>query len=157
MKTVYWGIGSGSCGRMRPESIGLGQMEDHIFGRKKGTTFCQDYHPCNIMKVVCLSTFLTVWSVTESGEVFLIKWMASTALSSLQLVVWWIMVSGWYADNIMSKIPVSLVRAFQKCNMKSLSLLETKLFGRPFSQYQLSKMISAISSAEESVLVGMRW
>ena len=26
---------------MRPESIGLGQMEDQIFGRKRGTTFNQ--------------------------------------------------------------------------------------------------------------------
>ena len=60
MKTVYWGIGRGYCGQMGPESIGLGQMEDHIFGKKGGTTFCQDYRPCNIMKVVCLSAFLTV-------------------------------------------------------------------------------------------------
>ena len=52
--------------------------------------FCQDYHPYNIMKVVCLSAFLTVGSVMGSGKVFLIKWVASTALSSLQLVVWWI-------------------------------------------------------------------
>ena len=52
--------------------------------------FCQDYHPCNIMKVVCLSEFLTVWSMTGSGKVFLMKWVASTALPSLQLVVWWI-------------------------------------------------------------------
>ena len=43
---------------MEPESIGLGEMEDHISGRKRGTTFCQDYHPYNIMKVVCLSAFL---------------------------------------------------------------------------------------------------
>ena len=52
--------------------------------------FCQDYHLYNIMKVVCLNEFLAVWSVTGSGKVFLIKWVASTALSSLQLVVWWI-------------------------------------------------------------------
>ena len=42
------------------------------------------------MKVVCLSAFLTVWSVMGSGKVFLIKWVGSIALSSLQLVVWWI-------------------------------------------------------------------
>ena len=42
------------------------------------------------MKVVCLSAFLTVWSVMGSGKVFLIKCVGSTALSSLQLVVWWI-------------------------------------------------------------------
>ena len=53
-----------------------------------GTTFCWDYHPYNIMKVVCLNAFLTVGSVMGSGKVFLIKWVASTALSSLQLVVW---------------------------------------------------------------------
>ena len=53
-----------------------------------GTTFCWDYHPYNIMKVVCLSAFMTVGSVMGSGKVFLIKWVASTALSSLQLVVW---------------------------------------------------------------------
>jgi len=52
--------------------------------------FCQDYHPYNIMKVVWVSAFLTVWSVMGSGKVFLIKWVGSTALSSLQLVVWWI-------------------------------------------------------------------
>ena len=52
--------------------------------------FCQDYHPYNIMKVVCLSAFLTVWGVIVSEKVFLIKWVGSTALSSLQLVVWWI-------------------------------------------------------------------
>ena len=46
--------------------------------------------PYNIMKNVCLSAFLTVWGVMGSGEVYLIKWVASTALSSLQLVVWWI-------------------------------------------------------------------
>ena len=60
MKTVYWGIGRGYCGQMRPESIGMGQMEDHILEEKRGTTFCQDYHPYNIMKVVCLSAFMTV-------------------------------------------------------------------------------------------------
>ena len=42
------------------------------------------------MKVVCLSAFLTVWGVMGSGKVFLIKCVGSTALSSLQLVVWWI-------------------------------------------------------------------
>ena len=52
--------------------------------------FCQDYHLYNIMKVVCLIAFLTVQSVTGLGEVFLMKWVASTALSNLQLVVWWI-------------------------------------------------------------------
>ena len=48
-----------------------------------GTTFCWDYHPHNIVKVVCLSAFLTVGSVMGSGKIFLIKWVASTALSSL--------------------------------------------------------------------------
>ena len=52
--------------------------------------FCQDNYSYSIMKVVCLSAFLTVWSVMGSAEVFLMKWAASTALSSLQLVVWWI-------------------------------------------------------------------
>ena len=42
------------------------------------------------MGVVCLSAFLTVWSVMGSGKVFLIKWVGSTALSSLQLLVGWI-------------------------------------------------------------------
>ena len=37
---------------MRPESIGLGQMKDHILEEKGGTTFCQDYYPYNIIKVV---------------------------------------------------------------------------------------------------------
>ena len=45
MKTVYWGIGRGYCGQMRPESIGLGQMEDHIFGRKKGDYFLLGLQP----------------------------------------------------------------------------------------------------------------
>ena len=31
MKTVHWGIGRGYCDQMGSESIGLGQMEDHIF------------------------------------------------------------------------------------------------------------------------------
>ena len=31
-----------------------------------GTTFCLDYHPYNIMKVVCLSAFLTVGFVNIS-------------------------------------------------------------------------------------------
>ena len=52
--------------------------------------FCQDYHHHNIMKVVCLSAFLTVGSVMGPGKVFLIKCVASTALASLQSVVWWI-------------------------------------------------------------------
>ena len=52
--------------------------------------FCHNCYPYNIMKVVCLSAFLTVWSVMGSGKVFLIKWVGSTALSSLELVVWWI-------------------------------------------------------------------
>ena len=39
MKNVYWGIGRGYCGQMGPESIGLGQMEDHIFGGKSGDYF----------------------------------------------------------------------------------------------------------------------
>ena len=39
MKTVHWGTGRGYCGQMGPESIGLGQMEDHIFWRKKGDYF----------------------------------------------------------------------------------------------------------------------
>ena len=29
----------GSCGQMRQESIGLGQMDDHIFGRKRWDYF----------------------------------------------------------------------------------------------------------------------
>ena len=53
---------------MRPESIGLGQMEDHIFGRKMGDYFLSDYHPYNILKAVCLSAFLTVWSMTGLGK-----------------------------------------------------------------------------------------
>ena len=39
MKTVYGGIGRGYCGQMGPESIGLDQMEDHIFGGKSGDYF----------------------------------------------------------------------------------------------------------------------
>ena len=73
---------------MGPESIGLDQMEIIFLDGKVGTTFCHDYHPYNIMKVVFLSAFLTVGSVMGSGKVFLIKWVGSTALSSLQLVVW---------------------------------------------------------------------
>src|SRR6266478_637483 len=34
-------------------------------------------------KSSCLSAFLTVWGVTGSGRMLLIKWVASTALSSL--------------------------------------------------------------------------
>ena len=60
MKTVHLGTGRGYCGQMGPESIGLGQMEDQIFEEKGGTTFCQDYCPYNIMRVVCLSAFLSV-------------------------------------------------------------------------------------------------
>ena len=58
------------------------------------------------------------------------------------------LVLGWYAEDILSEIPVSVVSAFQKCNMKSLSQLETKSEGSPFLQYQLSNTKRAISSAE---------
>ena len=36
------GIGRGYCGQMRPESIRLGQMKDHIFGRKEMDYFLSE-------------------------------------------------------------------------------------------------------------------
>jgi hypothetical protein len=39
MKTGQWRIGKGSYGQMRPKSIGLGQMEGLILGRRRGSHF----------------------------------------------------------------------------------------------------------------------
>jgi hypothetical protein len=39
MKTGQWRIGKGSYGQMRPKSIGLGQMEGLILGRRRGNHF----------------------------------------------------------------------------------------------------------------------
>src|SRR5260370_19576526 len=35
MKTGQWMTGRGSCGQMKPRSIGLDQMEGHILGRRR--------------------------------------------------------------------------------------------------------------------------
>lgn len=66
-------------------------------------------------------------------------------------------VCGWYTDDIFNLTPVSLFRAFQKQETKSLSLSETKLRGKPLLQYQLSNTSRATSSAKASVQVGMIW
>ena len=80
-----------------------------------------------------------------------IDWFTVLLVCSLDPLVSW-----WYPDDILRETPVSLVKAFQKHETKSMSLSETKSLGRPFSQYQLLKTRSAMSSAEVSVLVGMR-
>ena len=64
-------------------------------------------------------------------------------------------VSGWYAVDIFSFIPVSLCNSFQKWDRKSLSRSDTISRGRPFSQYQCLKNRCAISSAVNVVVVGM--
>ena len=60
-------------------------------------------------------------------------------------------VCGWKAIDIFTSIPIRSVNAFQKFDKKSLSLSQTILRGKPFSQYQLSKKMTASSSAVRSV------
>lgn len=64
-------------------------------------------------------------------------------------------VSGWKEEDIFSCTPVSLCKAFQNFDMKSLSRTETILSGSPFSQYQWSKKREARASAVKSVQVGI--
>ena len=52
-------------------------------------------------------------------------------------------VSGWYAVDIFSFIPVNLVSASQNRDTNSLSRSQTMSVGSPFSQYQLSKNTTA--------------
>ena len=63
-------------------------------------------------------------------------------------------VSGWYALDIFRFTLVSLCKAFQNWDTKSLSRLETMSSGRPFSQYHSLKKICASSSAVSVVFVG---
>ena len=79
------------------------------------------------MKVVCLSAFLTVWSVMGSGKVFLIKWVASTALSSLQLVVWWIISDLSPRENL----EIDSFLLFPLSPLVSLSIIPMVDFHRP--------------------------
>src|SRR5258705_469000 len=64
-------------------------------------------------------------------------------------------VSGWYAVNALSLTPVTLSKAFQNLDMKSLSRSEIMSCGRPFSQYHLLKKTSARFSAVIVVFVGI--
>ena len=64
-------------------------------------------------------------------------------------------VSGWYVDESLSLTPVSLCKARQNLDMKSLSRSEMISFGKPFSQYQWSKNNKARSSVEIFIFVGM--
>src|ERR1700761_327810 len=64
-------------------------------------------------------------------------------------------VSGWYALDIFRLTLVSLCKAFQKRDRKSLSRSETISSGNPFSQYHSLKNICASSSAVRVVLVGI--
>ena len=64
-------------------------------------------------------------------------------------------VSGWYDGDSFSFTPVRSCKADQNVEMKSLSQLEMSSSGRPFSQYQLSKNITASSSAVIVVHVGI--
>jgi hypothetical protein len=41
----------------------------------------------NTTKIILLEAFLTVWGVTGLERVWLMKWVASTALSSLPVVI----------------------------------------------------------------------
>src|ERR1700761_7116833 len=66
-------------------------------------------------------------------------------------------VSGWYALDIFRFTLVSLCKAFQNRDTKSLSWSETMSSGRPFSQYHSLKNICASSSAVNVVFVGMMW
>src|SRR6266702_838079 len=65
-------------------------------------------------------------------------------------------VSGWYPDDILSLILVSWCSFFQKRARNSLSRSDTISKGSPFSQYQLSKNISASFSAVRVEIVGIR-
>ena len=56
--------------------------------------------------------------------------------------------------DIFSFTPVSLVKAVQKQEMKSLSRSQMMLLGSPFSQYQLLKNSTARSSAVMFKFVG---
>ena len=56
-------------------------------------------------------------------------------------------VLGWYAEDSFSLIPVRACEAFQNLEVNSLSQSETMSRGRLFSQYQLSKNMTARSSA----------
>lgn len=64
-------------------------------------------------------------------------------------------VSGWCAEDILSFMPVSSCKCFQKCERKSSSLSEIMSRGNPFLQYQCVKNNSAKASAVNVVVVGI--
>ena len=68
-----------------------------------------------------------------------------------------LLVSGWYAVDILILTLVSLCRWDQNFDKKSLSLCKMISNGKPFSQYHLSKKISANFSAERLIVKGIIW
>ena len=77
-------------------------------------------------------------------------WLTVLLVRSLTPLDW-----GWKLEEALHVIPVSMLRCFQKADMKSLSRSETMSKGKPFSQYQLSKNRTASSLAVSVVVVGM--
>ena len=89
-------------------------------------------------------------------------WFCWTWYWMLWLMVWFICllepsISWWWAEDSFSLTPVSLCRAVQNFDTKSLSRLEMISFGSPFSQYQLLKKISTSSSVLMFIQVGIMW
>lgn len=76
--------------------------------------------------------------------------MSNLFVCSLDLSDW-----GWKAEESLRETPVSLCKAVQKAEMRSLSQLDTMSVGRPFLQYQWVKNSLATSSAITNVLQGM--
>ena len=97
-----------------------------------------------------------IWGRTQTQPFWLhwtwkwIDWLIILFVCSLVPSVW-----GWYTDDIFSLTPVNFASTFHKHDMKGLSLSETQLSSKPFSQYQLLKTRSTMFSAVASVHVDM--
>ena len=76
-------------------------------------------------------------------------WLIILFVCSLVLSVY-----GWYAVDICNLTPHKVFNAFQNWDIKSLSLSDTIVKGRLFSQYQSLKKRMAKSSAAISIHVG---
>ena len=96
-------------------------------------------------KSSCLSTFLTVWGVTGSGRMLMMKWVASTALSSLQLVIWWI-IDCLLPEDSLEKHPPLLFSLSPSISLLILPMID---FPRPVLDSIWCKGITLLKKGDD--------